>query len=114
LHIPRQQLPDKEGFWYGLFIGQPATFRTLPDNGYFIKNDTVFARHYIDEDLEDTLAFSKAALHIPQNADAAAWLEKNSLETRRFYLGTDRYGRDILSRLLVGSRVSIAVGVVSV
>jgi len=114
LQIPRQQLPDKKGFWYRLFIGQPAAFSALPLNGYFIEHDTVFVRHYIDEGIEDTLAFSRTALHIPQNTDAAAWLEKNNLETRRFYLGTDRYGRDILSRLLVGSRVSMAVGIVSV
>jgi peptide/nickel transport system permease protein len=34
--------------------------------------------------------------------------------TRTFLLGTDKYGRDILSRLLVGVRVSLAVGLVTV
>ena len=34
--------------------------------------------------------------------------------TQTFWLGTDRYGRDILSRLLVGVRVSLAVGMVTV
>jgi peptide/nickel transport system permease protein len=31
-----------------------------------------------------------------------------------FYLGTDKYGRDLLSRMLIGSRVSISIGVVAV
>jgi ABC-type dipeptide/oligopeptide/nickel transport system permease subunit len=31
-----------------------------------------------------------------------------------FWLGTDKYGRDILSRLLIGVRVSLAVGLVTV
>ena len=30
-----------------------------------------------------------------------------------FLLGTDRYGRDILSRLIYGSRISISVGLIS-
>ncbi len=34
--------------------------------------------------------------------------------TRTFYLGTERNGRDVLSRLIIGSRVSLLVGFVSV
>lgn len=34
--------------------------------------------------------------------------------TRRFLLGTDRYGRDMLSQLMIGARVSLSVGFISV
>lgn len=43
----------------------------------------------------------------------ASSLEKN-LGKRTFYLGTDNQGRDVLSRLILGSRVSLLVGFVAV
>lgn len=39
--------------------------------------------------------------------------EKNIIE-RKYWLGTDRLGRDLLSRLMLGTRVSLTVGLVSV
>ena len=33
---------------------------------------------------------------------------------RIYHLGTDKYGRDLLSRLMVAARISLAVGFISV
>ena len=41
------------------------------------------------------------------------WIYSNDTEMT-FVLGTDRYGRDLLSRLLLGARVSLSVGIISV
>jgi peptide/nickel transport system permease protein len=43
-----------------------------------------------------------------------ALVQKRCLETQTFWLGTDRFGRDMLSRLLMGTRVSLSVGMIAV
>ena len=41
-------------------------------------------------------------------------IETHHLINKRFLLGTDKYGRDLLSRLIIGSRISISIGFVAV
>ncbi len=115
LLVPKQRPPDRRNALYALWAGQPGAYQLLPVNGYTLHGDTVYARHYIDYNLEDTLRVPLAALKMPAGTtDTAQWLARERTQERRFLLGTDRYGRDILSRLLIGARVSIAVGIVSV
>jgi len=40
--------------------------------------------------------------------------ESKYIKKKTFYLGTDKYGRDMLSRMIIGSRVSISIGFVAV
>ena len=46
--------------------------------------------------------------------DLIAEIEKNHVVSRTYWLGTDMFGRDLLSRLLAGTRVSLSVGFISV
>lgn len=39
---------------------------------------------------------------------------ENNVETKVYYLGTDKMGRDVLSRLMYGARISLVIGIVSV
>ena len=51
------------------------------------------------------------------NAGEIITLEESSnynVVSKRYLLGTDRYGRDMLSQLIVGTRVSLSVGFISV
>ncbi len=41
-------------------------------------------------------------------------VEKNYVQERKFLLGTDKYGRDLLSRVLIGSRISLSIGFIAV
>ena len=41
-------------------------------------------------------------------------VEKSYVQERKFLLGTDKYGRDLLSRVLIGSRISLSIGFIAV
>lgn len=47
-------------------------------------------------------------------AEMTAEVEKNQIKKQRFYLGTDRHGRDFLSRIMSGTIISLSVGLISV
>lgn len=46
--------------------------------------------------------------------DLLTEFEANNLEKRTYWLGTDRMGRDMLSRLLFGTRISLSIGFLAV
>jgi peptide/nickel transport system permease protein len=53
-------------------------------------------------------------LWTPHPVDALAIADRLQGPSARYWLGTDHFGRDILSMLMVGARTSIAVAVVAV
>lgn len=119
LLVPKRVIQeDKNGFTY-LFTGKPSAYQAVPFNQYQFAGDKLVIHHYIDDGLQDTIVYTVKEL-LPADKQSLSlqeqqqYLVKHQMEHRRFNLGTDRYGRDILSRLLVGSRVSVAVGFVAV
>jgi ABC-type dipeptide/oligopeptide/nickel transport system permease subunit len=119
LLIPKTATQEKGSRLTRWFSGTPSDFKAVPFNSYWFSEDRIFIQHYIDEGLQDTLSYALKDIIPPSKLSLPAtgqrsFLEKRRMEHPRFLLGTDRYGRDILSRLIVGSRVSIAVGFVAV
>jgi len=67
----------------------------------------------IDGDLVTYLDLDGNYRHTTRQ-ELLAEFEENHVEQRTFLLGTDKVGRDLLSRLIYGTRVSLAIGFVAV
>ncbi len=105
--------------WQQFLFGKVSENKYVPITQYWIKDHQLLVKHYIDEGLSDVQRYPLQDILPKQLWDKSlseqkAYLEKHRIKEKVFYLGTDRYGRDILSRLIIGSRVSIAVGFVAV
>lgn len=91
-----------------LITGLPDRYQFIPINNFEKKRDSILVEQYIDE---ETTVFVSYPLY---NTSDSILIDSVDLETKTFYLGTDKYGRDILSRLLIGVRVSLGVGLITV
>ncbi|MEO7444974.1 MAG: ABC transporter permease [Ferruginibacter sp.] len=92
------------------FTGKPQQYSWLPISGWSkYGTDSFSVQKFIDEDTSIVQRYSINALtsNHPENLS-------RKITTRKFWLGTDAFGRDILSRLIIGTRVSLAVGLIAV
>ena len=101
LQLPKNPLPAKVSFMDQLLYGQEDQTHFIPINSYTTTNDSLIIQQYIDEGVSERVAYAKST---------PGW----KISSMKFRLGTDKYGRDILSRLIVGVRVSLSVGLVTV
>jgi ABC-type dipeptide/oligopeptide/nickel transport system permease subunit len=106
LKVPRQRQIIDQSFLQRLVSGKEDRVQYIPIESYSIHGDSIHAMKYVDEQLFQPISFSKKEL----NYDSS----QSITETHRFMLGTDQYGRDILSRLIIGTRVSMGVGMITV
>lgn len=84
----------------------------IPLLDYKIQKDKIFYREFIDDTslaVLKEISFSKFGNQLSSNDVVSKFISN-----KKFLLGTDKYGRDLLSRMLVGSRVSISIGIVAV
>jgi peptide/nickel transport system permease protein len=103
VRVKKEKQIPVTGFFQHLLFGAEDKYVYVPINSYKETTDSVFVEKYIDEGLQEKQAYARNNL-----------AGKNYIEKKTFWLGTDTFGRDILSRLLVGVRVSLAVGLITV
>ncbi|MFD2583286.1 ABC transporter permease [Pedobacter vanadiisoli] len=120
LIIGRNPKVEKVNFLKRMLNGQTPAFKSIPITSYKIKGNTVLVQEYIgdDEKAKETEYALKDLCPdcvLPSKTGAPqALFEKNNIYKQTYILGTDIYGRDLLSRLILGIRVSLSVGLMAV
>ncbi|GAB1403978.1 hypothetical protein MASR1M74_11560 [Lentimicrobium sp.] len=117
-----------------ILYGCPSQARFVPLSNWYFKGDSIFIEGLSDTE-SDALTFQyhlKNVIYALPSGDVNSSEDLNGnriiddtlllqektrdefIETRTFLLGTDRFGRDVLSQLMIGARVSLSVGLISV
>ncbi len=100
--VKKEKDVEATSFFARLASGKEDKYYYVPITAHEIKGDSIIVQKYIDEGLSERIAY-------PLSQTAPAPVIK-----MKFITGTDKYGRDILSRIIVGTRVSLSVGLITV
>jgi len=102
LKVKTNKAAGETGFWQRLLNGRPDGYQYIPVTSVSREGSGYHILQYIDEDVTAPAVFDASQVGAPAVVEL------------HFRLGTDKFGRDILSRLILGTRVSLAVGLVAV
>ncbi|MGB1248843.1 MAG: ABC transporter permease, partial [Chitinophagales bacterium] len=100
----RKEKEDSTSFVKSIFLGKEKDYQSIPIVSLEKSTSNVFqVKEYK----------GKGFPAVQYEIESATLFDEN-IKTKTFLLGTDNHGRDIFSRLIIGARVSLLVGLVAV
>ena len=94
-----------------LLFGNPNPGNQYPISSYQVEEDGIWIEHFNFDSPGQQEWFRMTAFN---GLASASEIVDQHIADHRFVLGTDLFGRDVLSRLLVGTRISLSIGLISV
>lgn len=98
---------DRKPLGYRAWFSPDTTERKLSPSSLFITGADPLNHLFLFGSDKDT-----SAVNLLQAPPITA--DHQNLVSKKYLLGTDIFGRDVLSRILLGTRVSLSVGLISV
>ncbi len=138
LEVRKNDILRRKEFLQGLFFGTKDSYSFVPITAYHFDKGRIFVKIFDEDGSGLTKSFALTNLLFPVKGKQKitgnnieytsldgekhfipigklkAQVLQNNLVTRTFLLGTDQFGRDLLSRLLLGTRISLSVGFIAV
>ncbi len=102
LPVKRESAEIHSGFFSTMISGTRSEYQLIPVSTYAVRGDSVFFTTYTEP------ATQAMPMQVLPKSKCLNPVKKT------FWLGTDRFGRDYLSQLMIGTRVSLSVGFISV
>ncbi|MEN9685395.1 MAG: hypothetical protein RLZZ28_1181 [Bacteroidota bacterium] len=102
LRVNREKQGVQTGILQQWLYGKEELFQYIPITAYSISADSIHFAKLIDEGVTENKSIPRSIAANP------------AIVRQKFFLGTDKFGRDLLSRLMIGVRVSLSVGLIAV
>ncbi|PIQ14376.1 MAG: peptide transporter [Flavobacteriales bacterium CG18_big_fil_WC_8_21_14_2_50_32_9] len=141
LKVKKNKPTEKTSWWKKFREGTESQYQNIPIYDYSFEGQKIIIEKYtggdvnngqiIKFDLADVVYALKQANINDSNGNSEFYtfdegkkiisieelqkiVEKENIINKTYYLGTDKYGRDLLSRLMAGTWISLSVGFISV
>ena len=106
LTIPSKQ-HTKQSTVDKLLFGSKKQQTEIPISSYLVSKNELSIQSYTESDTPSLTKTYPITLFEGNNIS-------EYITSKTFYLGTDKYGRDLLSRMLIGTRISFFIGFIAV
>jgi peptide/nickel transport system permease protein len=108
IRLKRDANMNSRSFFGKMLFGSMPDHIEVPISGWSMQGDSIIVSEFtpVEVEVKKKFVYRKNELYSEVPAD--------NIIKKTFWLGTDRYGRDLLSRLMIGARVSLSVGFISV